>query len=488
MFEHCGDPANAGNGGYRMFSWSHAMVFMEAFTSHADAVSYGGNSENINMGSSSCGKEASPSLSPRNHITTSTTTVAAEPNKLSKFIRDSFGKVPKKFHASATDKPSSNWDTVPDAFHDSGVEIDNSTIVDRLESGHWDENLVKGFDNEHRTFINSEEKFKAFLPVLLRLKKSTLEEPELSCDCEGCSLGRHGTLTIFQMRVRSLQHTYVFDVLALGGRIMFEMEGEEGQSLKKLLESQQSKVFWDVRQDSDAMLHHFGVRLGGIIDAQLMEIASRNSPQRDRIFSLFTAVTVERKAWMIGDEFWEWKQSFNEAKDYFNESNYECFNIRPLTCQSLQYSAGDVDCIEKLYDVYLPRMNERFWAFVRMETQARIALSLLDSMPHGSNLAPASISTIPYEWPSVIDKWSADSLDSDAKNSTKEADHFATKDKPCAGEHHVTSMNTAQTIGDSMAAINTERSLDGVEKLNCKLGEDVLWQKWPRHLRRHSGN
>ena len=282
------------------------------------------------------------------------------------------------------------------------------TQTDRLETGNWDESLIQAFDNANRTFVNTVAKLEGFLPVLLTLKDSTPERPEYSCDCEGCNLGRRGSLTIFQMRIRSLKHTYVFDVLALGGRVMFETEGKEGQSLKKSLQSQQIKVFWDVRQDSDAMFNHFGIRLGGIIDAQLMEIASRNCPERRTLFSLFFAVSNERKALMVDYEFWEWKQSFNKAKEYFNESNYECFNIRPLSYQALKYSAGDVDYIEKLYDVYYPKMKDKYWAFVREETGARIALSLSADMPKGSNVAPESISTIPYEWP-IAKEWPKDS-------------------------------------------------------------------------------
>lgn len=374
----------------------------------------------INMGSPSAGNGASPSAIHTNHNTTSAPRAAVKPTRLARILCRVLGQVPKPNRS--TDTYSSHWDTVPDAFLDSGVGFENKNLSGKMdetmplgavltsldgvkEGGHWDESFLESFDNEHHTFIDTEEKLIAFLPTLLKLKDSTPEAPELSCDSEGCRLGRYGSLTIFQMRVRSMKHTYVFDVLALGGRAMFEMKGDHGQSLKSVLEFEQTKVFWDVRQDSDAMFHHFSIRLGGVVDAQLMELASRRTPDRNKLSSLFTAVSVDWKAWMVGDDFWDWKRSFREAKDYFNESNYECFNVRPLTHQALEYSAGDVDCIEKLYDIYLPRMNEKFWTFVRRETQARIDLSLLEEMPEGSNLAPTSISTIPYEWPPLVDRW-----------------------------------------------------------------------------------
>ena len=46
-------------------------------------------------------------------------------------------------------------------------------------------------------------------------------------------------------------------------------------SLKAILESPKTpKVFFDVRMDSDALYALFGVKLAGIIDLQLMEVAS----------------------------------------------------------------------------------------------------------------------------------------------------------------------------------------------------------------------
>jgi hypothetical protein len=45
-------------------------------------------------------------------------------------------------------------------------------------------------------------------------------------------------------------------------------------------------------------------------------------------------------------------------------SHYQYFNESPLTATALKYSAGDVDVIEKLYDVYFDRMDDARWALV----------------------------------------------------------------------------------------------------------------------------
>jgi len=68
------------------------------------------------------------------------------------------------------------------------------------------------------------------LAALLKLKPSTLEEPELACNSEGWKLGMLGTLTLLQIRTRYLKYTYILDVLALSGRAMFDVEGAKGQT------------------------------------------------------------------------------------------------------------------------------------------------------------------------------------------------------------------------------------------------------------------
>jgi exonuclease 3'-5' domain-containing protein 1 len=62
---------------------------------------------------------------------------------------------------------------------------------------------------------------------------------------------------------------------------MFGMEGSEGQSLRNVLESKDHvKVWWDLRQDQDALPHHFGITLGNRVDVQLMENCNPQLPSQ----------------------------------------------------------------------------------------------------------------------------------------------------------------------------------------------------------------
>lgn len=66
---------------------------------------------------------------------------------------------------------------------------------------------------------------------------------------------------------------YLVDVTTLG-RSVFDTAGSDKRTLKHILESEDTiKVFFDIRNDSDALFSLCGVRIGGVEDTQLMELA-----------------------------------------------------------------------------------------------------------------------------------------------------------------------------------------------------------------------
>ncbi|KAL8948658.1 MAG: hypothetical protein Q9222_005169 [Ikaeria aurantiellina] len=73
-----------------------------------------------------------------------------------------------------------------------------------------------------------------------------------------------------------LDCTYLIDIHTLGGRAFTTIDPNTAQTLKAILESDGiPKVFFDVRNDSDALYAHYGIKLAGIKDLQLMELATR---------------------------------------------------------------------------------------------------------------------------------------------------------------------------------------------------------------------
>ncbi|KAK1958643.1 hypothetical protein LY78DRAFT_726387, partial [Colletotrichum sublineola] len=97
----------------------------------------------------------------------------------------------------------------------------------------------------------------------------------LFLDLEGVSLSRHGSISLMTIFIPSKKHVYLVDVHALQSSA-FSTATDDGTTLKTILESPTiTKVFFDVRNDSDALFHHFAVNLRGIEDVQLMENAVR---------------------------------------------------------------------------------------------------------------------------------------------------------------------------------------------------------------------
>ena len=104
--------------------------------------------------------------------------------------------------------------------------------------------------------------------------------PSLYIDLEGISLGRIGSASILTLYVLPLATVYIVDIHKLGAPT-FSTEGDAKKSFQTILESDTiPKVFFDVRNDSNVLYSHYQLKLAGVQDLQLMELATRNGPMR----------------------------------------------------------------------------------------------------------------------------------------------------------------------------------------------------------------
>lgn len=97
-----------------------------------------------------------------------------------------------------------------------------------------------------------------------------------------------------------------------------------------------------MRNDSDALYSHFGIKLAGVQDLQLMELATRSFPRR-RVNGL--ARCIENDAPMTAAERQRWKATKQKGVDLFapeRGGSYEVFNVRPLAEDIIQYCVEDV--------------------------------------------------------------------------------------------------------------------------------------------------
>ncbi len=199
--------------------------------------------------------------------------------------------------------------------------------------------------------------------------------PSLYLDLEGTNLSRHGSVSIVELFVLPQNHVYLIDVHLLG-ETAFSIQSHDGLTLKDILESSDiPKVFFDVRNDSDALYSHFQINLAGVQDIQLLENAARSSYRRC-VNGL--AKCIEKDALMTSFEKSDWKNVKEQGRKLFAPElggSYEVFNKRPMAEEIRKYCAQDVLFFPGLWSAYSAKVNTIWAEKVRVETLARVALS-----------------------------------------------------------------------------------------------------------------
>ncbi|KAK0932881.1 hypothetical protein LTR29_015551 [Friedmanniomyces endolithicus] len=162
------------------------------------------------------------------------------------------------------------------------------------------------------------------------------QPPRLYVDLEGNNLSRNGTLSLVTILLESERDVYLVDVTTLG-RDAFTTTGADGRTLKAVLESRDIvKVFFDIRNDSDALFGLYEIRVDGIEDLQLMELASRNFSKRN-INGL--AKCIERDSTIPFVERQRWQVVKDNGKHLFDPQrggSYAVFDQRPLSKDILE--------------------------------------------------------------------------------------------------------------------------------------------------------
>ncbi|KAL2017233.1 hypothetical protein VTK56DRAFT_2392 [Thermocarpiscus australiensis] len=169
--------------------------------------------------------------------------------------------------------------------------------------------------------------------------------------------------------------TYLVDVHTLGSAA-FTTATPCGTTLKSILESPRIiKVFFDVRNDSDALHHHYGVRFQGVEDVQLMENAARRG-RRAYLQGLERCITEVAPA--SDEEKKQWKEVKQAGIKLFapeKGGSYEVFNARPLSVEIARYCVNDVRFLPQLRAIYWRRLSKGWRRRVEEETVNRVLVS-----------------------------------------------------------------------------------------------------------------
>lgn len=195
------------------------------------------------------------------------------------------------------------------------------------------------------TLVDTPQALAKFLDAIAT---TPLDPPSLYLDLEGDELSKDGTLTIIAVMVIPLDQVYIIDVQKLQ-QSTFSTRGEDGYNLKSVLEcTKVPKVFFDIRNDSNALYFLHGISLSGVQDIQLMENASRKSYGRGGNFRLLLASLakcIKADAGLPYRELAAWEGIKNKIKSRFDaRSAVHVFAQRPLDPDALQYCAGVCVC------------------------------------------------------------------------------------------------------------------------------------------------
>ena len=226
----------------------------------------------------------------------------------------------------------------------------------------------------------------ALVSFLNKLENQPINPPSLYLDIEGVALSRHGSISIIQLFHLPLNHVFLIDVFVLQGAA-FNTPNKTGTTLRSILESALvPKVFFDVRNDADALYAHFNISLQGVHDIQLLEVATR-SWAKDRVVGLRQCIRSDARLTTRAQKDWEAMKARGKALFATEDGgSYEVFNIRPMLQDIIDYCAQDVVYLPVLWNVYSRKISKKWLKRVQEETVKRVLMSQAESYePHGEH-------------------------------------------------------------------------------------------------------
>ena len=218
--------------------------------------------------------------------------------------------------------------------------------------------------------VDTPEAVKALVDTLFSLEADCAS---IYVDLEGVSLSRHGSISLIQIWIPLHQQAFFVDVYMLGTRT-FDTLNSDGKTMRSILESERiKKCFFDVRNAQMRYTPSFNVRLAGVADIQLLELASRRGPKHV-LCGLATCVDQEQT--LSTPLLHKWQSTKTEVAKMFDPKrggSYKVFNIRPLPQILIDYCDGDVRVLPMLSAIYEKRLSNGWSEKVRIETEKRLA-------------------------------------------------------------------------------------------------------------------
>ncbi|KAF2261431.1 hypothetical protein CC78DRAFT_608160 [Lojkania enalia] len=229
--------------------------------------------------------------------------------------------------------------------------------------------------------------------MLISIAMQPTSPPSLYIDLEGLNLSRYGTLSLITLLIAPTSTVYIIDIHIMGVSAFTTPASTSAIShtnssttLQSILESATiPKVFFDVRNDSDALFAHYHINLQGIQDLQLMQLATCSSGNRRTVNGLTRC--IEKDLQLPQAQFVSWKNVKDTVAKLFDQHSTlgrGVFNERPLRDIVKKYCVQDVLHMPQLWRTYNRRMTEFWREMVERATTGRIQESQSANYePHG---------------------------------------------------------------------------------------------------------
>jgi hypothetical protein len=204
--------------------------------------------------------------------------------------------------------------------------------------------------SSYYSVVNDEEGLQEFLSVIDMVDDYDVD---IFADTEGENgLGKDFNLNCITIKMVSQNRRLLLDPMALGNKL-FDTPARTGKkrTLRQILEDDKIPViFFDVRADSNAIYGNFGVHLGGVIDQQVMEMATRSRcpTHRNGLNKCIESLPSKYLSPAAKDAFIRRK---NTGKFFCSgPDGYGAFNQRPLPRALEEYAINDVENMPELFN------------------------------------------------------------------------------------------------------------------------------------------
>lgn len=275
-------------------------------------------------------------------------------------------------------------------------------------------------DSLQKIIVDSEPKLVSLLDKLSVVSPPTkpTDPPSLYFDIEGQNLGRHGTMCILSLFLYPDDTAYLIDVQTLQADT-FTTANETGTSLKGVLESPTvPKGFFDIRNDSDALFSLFGIKVAGIHDIQLMELARRKGSRR-RVSGLARCIEMDLtaapdqaavvraiSAKRVGERIWNPRLG----------GTYASFSQRPIPPAIVDYCCADVAILPSLWKAYIRDIGTDEKLFWRSQVWEKTLGRVKESQKASYDPDGGDKSLGPWDWQpggvdELLDAWWEECLD-----------------------------------------------------------------------------